>query len=248
MTRQAHEIAHGRHLAESGAHSVWNWASPAGRRRWARRAAWLSGQIRAKERVLELGCGTGLLTRELLNRGARVTALDISPDLLALAARDLHGVPVDWIQGDACNTGLPAREYDWVVGSSVLHHLDLTAALAELIRVLKPGGWIRFTEPNMLNPQIAVQKNVPAIKRWLGDSPDETAFVRWHLARALRQQGFESVALTPFDFLHPAIPGFAVGAVEAVAAALERVPLLREIAGSLMIEARTPRDPEWSRR
>ena len=190
--------------------------------------------------MLELGCGTGMLTRHLVRTGARVTAVDISPDLLTLAEQSLRGVPVDWLLADASNTGLEAGQHDCVVGSSVLHHLDVRTSIAELFRVLKPGGRIRFTEPNMLNPQIAVQKNMPAIKRLLGDSPDETAFVRWRMARALRDQGFESVVLTPFDFLHPAIPGFALRVAEPLAAALEGVPLLREIAGSLMIEARKP--------
>lgn len=240
MSRQANEIAHGRHLAEAGADSIWNWASPVGRRRWERRAAWLCDQVGAGQLVLELGCGTGVLTGELVAKHARVTAVDISQDLLAVARERLRSLDVEWISGDACNTGLASGEYDWVVGSSVLHHLDVRAAAVECFRVLKPGGHARFTEPNMLNPQIAVQKNVPALKRLMGDSPDETAFVRWPLAQTLRDTGFESVIITPFDFLHPAIPRFALRVAEPIAAALERVPALREIAGSLMIEARKP--------
>ena len=60
---------------------------------------------------------------------------------------------------------------------------EIEEALRDIYRVLKPGGTIYFTEPNMLNPQIAMQKNIPWIKRKLGDSPDETAFFRWPLRR-----------------------------------------------------------------
>ena len=96
--------------------------------------------------------------------------------------------------------------FDSVVGSSVLHHLEIEEALREIYRVLKPGGTIYFTEPNMLNPQIAIQKNVPWIKRKLGDSPDETAFFRWPLWRLLEQTGYRDVRIDPFDFLHPKTP------------------------------------------
>ena len=63
--------------------------------------------------------------------------------------------------------------------------------------MLRPGGGIRFTEPNMANPQIAVQKNVSVIKRWAGDSPDETAFFRWSLTLRLLSSGFVDVEVEP---------------------------------------------------
>ena len=53
-----------------------------------------------------------------------------------------------------------------------MHHLNVKKALVEFYRVLKPGGTIYFTEPNMLNPIIAVQKNIPFIKKLMGDTPD----------------------------------------------------------------------------
>ena len=96
--------------------------------------------------------------------------------------------------------------FDSVVGSSVLHHLEIEKALRDIYRVLKPDGTIYFTEPNMLNPQIAVQKNIPWIKRKLGDSPDETAFFRWPLRRLLEGTGYRDVRVEPFDFLHPKTP------------------------------------------
>jgi SAM-dependent methyltransferase len=119
----------------------------------------------------------------------------------------------------------------------VLHHLDLTRALPEMLRVLKPGGAFVFTEPNMLNPQIMLQKNFPPLKRLMGDSPDETAFFRWGIARELSRAGFSAPAVRPFDFLHPWVPGALAKSAERLGSFLERIPLLREIAGSLLITA-----------
>src|SRR5205823_14114046 len=96
--------------------------------------------------------------------------------------------------------------FDSVVGSSVLHHLEIAKALRDIYRVLKPAGTIYFTEPNMLNPQIAIQKNIPWIKRKLADSPDETAFFRWPLSRLVERTGYRDVRIDPFDLLHPKTP------------------------------------------
>ena len=104
------------------------------------------------------------------------------------------------------------------MGSSVLHHLEIKEALRDIYRVLKPGGTIYFTEPNMLNPQIAIQKNIPWIKRKLGDSPDETAFFRWPLRRLLERTGYRDVRIDPFDFLHPKTPVALIDQVERVRA------------------------------
>lgn len=101
--------------------------------------------------------------------------------------------------------------------------------------LLKPGGAMSFTEPNMLNPQIMAQKNIPWLKQRLGDSPDETAFFRWTIRRLLEQSGFCSIRITPFDWLHPAVPAALVGTVVYAGDILECLPLIREFAGSLHI-------------
>jgi SAM-dependent methyltransferase len=197
----------------------------------------LGSGIRPGMEVLELGCGTGLFTREFARTGALITALDVSPDLLALTRKEVTAPNVVFVEGDACAMAFTDEKFDCVVGSSVLHHLDIAGALRECHRVLKTGGTIAFTEPNMLNPQIALEKNVPWLKKKLGDSPDETAFFKWGIARRLAEAGFRQIRVVPFDFLHPAIPGAALGLAGPFCGFLEKIPLLREIAGSLYIRA-----------
>jgi ubiquinone/menaquinone biosynthesis C-methylase UbiE len=188
-------------------------------------------------RVLELGCGTGYFTRELTRCGADIVAVDVSPELLEIAKVDCAAANVRYEIQNACALSYPGAYFDSIVGSSVLHHLDIKEALTETYRVLKEGGTIYFTEPNMLNPQIAVQKNVPWVKRALGDSPDETAFFRWPLRRLLKQAGFREVRIDPFDFLHPKTPGFLVNHLNGLCRVLENVPVISEFAGSLYIRA-----------
>jgi ubiquinone/menaquinone biosynthesis C-methylase UbiE len=242
--RLAAEIAHGRWLREHRP-PVWHWATPAARRRADRRTRQLveDAQLGAGRAVLELGCGDGFFTARLGEAsGARVIGVDVSPDLLAAARERLPAA--EFVRADAHRLPFAAASFDAVVGSSVLHHLEPSTALAEARRVLKPGGRIAFAEPNLLNPQVWVEKKVPWVRRWLHEPAHETGMVRWHLVRMLRAIGFEEVTVVPRDFLHPWTPKPLIGVVVSLGAMLERLPLAREIAGSVRIAARRPdRDP-----
>lgn len=236
-SRISNEIEHGRQIA-SRAEKVWNWSGEAGRRRWRRRVQFITKHLPPGGRVLEVGCGTGLLTEALARAGVDLCAIDVSIDLLRLARERVgRAGSVAFSRQNAYSAGLKDRSFDAVVGISVLHHLDLAAALAEFRRLLRPGGRLLFSEPNMANPIIFVQKHVPWIKRLAGDSADETAFYRRPLGRALVAAGFVPGRVEPFDFLHPSTPAALVPAVERLASVLERTPFVREIAGSLMVEA-----------
>lgn len=238
--RARREIEHGKKLSMGDAEATWGWSSPAGRLRAVRRAGLISqgAGLVPGVRVLEIGCGTGLFTEMFAASGAVVTAVDISEELLVQArARGIGNAHFLAKRFEECDVDGP---FDAVIGSSVLHHLDMEPALSRIRALLAPGGVLCFAEPNMLNPQIAVQKNVPFVKRAMGDSPDETAFVRWRLRGVLARAGFDDIAITPFDWLHPATPAPLIGAVRALGRALEAIPLAREFAGSLVIRARRP--------
>jgi ubiquinone/menaquinone biosynthesis C-methylase UbiE len=235
--RLSHEIEHGKFLISSGAGEVWNWESPAGKVRWRRRVEMLKSVLHNGDHVLELGCGTGYFTRELVKLNIEIDAIDISPELIEEAKHIIKDKNVSFLVQNAYETHFNAALFDAVIGSSVLHHLEITKAISEIFRVLKPGGVMAFTEPNMLNPQIALQKNIPWLKRKLGDSPDETAFFRWKINKLLHNEGFTDITVMPFDFLHPAIPNKLIGPISATSRIVEKTPLLKEIAGSLYIKA-----------
>jgi SAM-dependent methyltransferase len=238
--RLRREIAFHRSIAER-AEVVWNWDSPAGRRRAARRAELFQERcgLGPGKRALELGCGTGVFLSQVAPCGARIHGLDLSQDLLAHARTRLAALAnVQLDCGNAEQTPYRDGSFDAVYGSSVLHHLDLDRSLTEVFRVLRGGGTITFAEPNALNPQVAVMFHVAALKPYFGVSPDEMAFSRFAARRVLERVGFVDVEVRPFDFLHPSVPGIAVGAAAALGRVLEAVPMLNEIAGSLLITAR----------
>jgi SAM-dependent methyltransferase len=239
---EQHEVRHGKWLAAADPESVWGWGSPAGRFRAARRAEMIlrNTGLRPGKTVLEIGCGTGLFTAYFARSGARLTAVDISPELISKAQeRGLSPEQVRFVEGsfDECVLEGP---FDAVIGSSVLHHLDIRPALQKIIELLKPGGRLSFAEPNMLNPQIMMQKNIPWIRKKMGDSPDETAFFSWQMRSLLEEAGFCNICVTPFDWLHPAVPESLIGTVLFLGAVLERIPVIRLFAGSLHIAACRP--------
>jgi SAM-dependent methyltransferase len=247
MDRKLNEKQHGSMIAEN-AESIWGWGTPAGQLRAKRRADLLiaGGHVAPACTVLEIGCGTGLFSRSLAQTGARVIAIDLSWDLLTQVG---GGDKVTIVPALADAEFLPFHSdtFDAVVGSSVLHHLQPVVALAEVFRVVRAGGYVAFAEPNMFNPQIAIQKNIPLIKRWLGDSPDETAFFRWQAKTLLQNAGFDHVSVTPYDFLHPLTPLRLIPFVSKLSGVLEQLPGVREIAGSLIVVGHKPDQPKKTR-
>lgn len=243
LQRAENEIAHGRYLAENDPEIQWGWGTPAGRVRSQRRAQLIIQHSGLEPRVhaLEIGCGTGLFTEKFAESGATIVAVDISAELLERArSRQIESSRVRFLlkRFEDCDLEGP---FDAVIGSSVIHHLELSLALEQIARLLKPGGWLCFAEPNMLNPQVFLERklaDVPGLFPYV--SPDETAFVRWRLGRQLRHAGFESVQITPFDWLHPWVPAALIKPVLAFGSLLERTPVLREFSGSLLITARRP--------
>lgn len=241
-SRAQNEIEHGRKLACEDTEAVWGWGTPAGKLRARRRADLIAEHagLRAGQLALEIGCGTGLFTECFAASGARVVAVDISPDLLAKARlRNLDESRVTFFEARFEDAGLHGP-FDAVLGSSILHHLEIRESLRKIYELLKPGGCMSFAEPNMLNPQVWMERRFCHLPMFSYTSPDETAFVRWRLARDLGEAGFTEVRVVPFDWLHPGTPPAAIPLVRNLGLLLERLPLIRELSGSLLISARRP--------
>ena len=104
-------------------------------------AAWLTAE--EPSTVLELGAGTGKLTRELVELGHDVHATDPDEAMLDVLSGALPDVRVS--QGSAEEIPGPDSVYDVVVGAQCFHWFDAERALPEIARVLKPGGRVALT-------------------------------------------------------------------------------------------------------
>ena len=129
----------------------------------ADRLASLSGavswHVQAGDRVLDLGCGTGELTRTLAAAGLRVAGCDISWQMLVRAARaggaHYRDGCAGWVRLAPEWRSLPfaSAVFDVVVAASVLEYVaEPAAVLRECARVLRPGGVILYTVPDLRHP------------------------------------------------------------------------------------------------
>jgi SAM-dependent methyltransferase len=114
--------------------------------------------IQPGERVLDLGCGGGRHAFELYRRGADVVAFDRDGDELAgvdkifqaMAAdgEAMFGARASTVQGDVLALPFPDGSFDAVIVAEVLEHIpDDRAAMAEIVRVVRPGGRVAVSVP-----------------------------------------------------------------------------------------------------
>ena len=104
------------------------------------------------DRVLELASGTGEVTRVLLGFGCSVDAIDLCEPMIERAKAKHRGSAVRFHLGDAENTMMPHASYDLVLCRPLVWTLlDPQAALADWLRVLKPGGAVVVIEGDWVN-------------------------------------------------------------------------------------------------
>ena len=111
-------------------------------RRWKRRVVDLLESVRGV-RALDVATGTGDIAFALASRGARVVGLDITPRMIALANAKIGGgaPPPAFVVGDMLALPFPSASFDVVTtGYGLRNAPDLTTAIDEIHRVLRPGG------------------------------------------------------------------------------------------------------------
>ena len=175
------------------------WLAPA-RARLLRRA-----NVARRRRLLDLACAGGTTVEELLRRsGGEVVALDRDWRALAERPRQFHGATI--VRGDAERLPFADATFDLVFCQFALMWLDLSAAVAEIRRVLAPGGALAAIEPDYGGliehpPEIAVARLWRAALERAGADP----CVGRKLPAALAAAGFE-VRTDLLDRLEPPSP------------------------------------------
>lgn len=130
------------------------------------------GELKNKK-LLDLGCGAGESSIYFAQKGAEVTAVDVSPGMIevvnTLAQKHNVQVKTKW----SCAESLPFEDdsFDLVYGNGVLHHTDYPLALKEVHRVLKKNGKAAFIEPLAHNPVINVYRKLAEGVRTKDEKP-----------------------------------------------------------------------------
>lgn len=165
-----------------------------------------TADLQPEERVLDVACGTGLIARlaaEQVGPRGSVTGIDVAPDMIDVAESTPSpaGPRIEWQVGDATSLPLPGDSYDVVLCQMGLMFMeDRPAALAEMRRVLAPGGRLVVNTPGRIHRTFELMEQ--AIVDHI--SPELGGFVRavfsMHdpdaVATLLREAGLDDVSST----------------------------------------------------
>src|SRR5688500_1814886 len=157
------------------------------------------------ETVLEIGCGTGRVTRHLrkiLPPSCQFIASDISPDMLEVAKTKLKGENIDWRIIDAVQLPFEDNSIDMLVSCFAYMFVeDKEKAFAEAGRVLKEGGTFFFTTWDMLERNGPSNEFRKIVKRYLGDNIPKNYKLPFafydheEIAEYLRGAGFSNISI-----------------------------------------------------
>ena len=134
---------------------------------------------RAGETILDVGCGTGVFTLNILALGPRVIGLDISHPMLVRARQKTEGYPLQAVAGDMLFLPFADECFDKVVSMTALEFIaDGQMAVEELFRVAKKGGVVVVTTLNSLSPwahrrREAAERGHALFKKMIFRSPED---------------------------------------------------------------------------
>jgi ubiquinone/menaquinone biosynthesis C-methylase UbiE len=169
-------------------------------------AIFAAADIEPGTRVLDLGCGSGDLSLQLLARGARVTGVDLSPGMIEVARKraKLHFPEAEavFIAAPVEDLALPPASFDAIVGRFILHHIELDVGAAQIAMLLAPGGRASFAENSARNPLLMFAR-AHVVGRFgvvrLGTA-DERPLSRNDVRRFSRHFSRTTVTYPVFDF------------------------------------------------
>ena len=162
--------------------------------------------------LADLACGTGSAALAAAEAGAHVTGVDLTAELVAIASERPGADAVQWVVADAAHTGLPDGGFGTVVSNMGIIFVEPTGLVAEVTRLLAPGGvfafstWIRDEAGSPFFTPIVETLGAPPAAAYSPDQWGDPAVVHSRLGVGFSDVQFETASHTwRFDSVESAV-------------------------------------------
>jgi dolichol-phosphate mannosyltransferase len=187
--------------------------------------------------ILELGCGEGLFTSQLLrvSRGENpVTAVsfDASRPRPATLPGGIEYLTASWLPGP-----LSGRQFDFVVAMDLLDRDNCADVLQAVYELLRPGGRVLFYESNPWNPVLKLRRLVGGV---FGSKDPRRLLGQPELYEMISEVGFIRIWAVFNDFVYRPLTPSLIWMLRNLSILLENAPMVRTLAGSILIQAQKP--------
>jgi SAM-dependent methyltransferase len=222
-------LSPGAHFDEIAAHYNASLPPHVVRHYLEKRVRFVCDRLPPPARILDVGCGTGLLAQRLSAAGDDVVGLDLSLGMLLQGTARLR-----YVQGDAAALPFPDASFDGAVTVAALHHIfdprKVAATIGEMLRVTRTGGVVVIWDHNPLNPYW------PFLMRRLPQDDEDTRLVpAGEILRAVQAAGADDVEVVRSGWMPDFAPRWSVGAVQVAEAVLETLPGIQALSAHNVI-------------
>jgi SAM-dependent methyltransferase len=200
----------------------------------AKRVAMIKRHAPAGGKVLDVGCGTGVLAEALVGEGYQVTGLDPFQGMLRHLRQRVPEIAT--VQGNGEALPFPDNTFDFTYCVAVMHHVsgkpNVRQTLIEMVRVTKPGGKIMIWDHNPRNPYWPIlMKRVPQ------DTGAERLIPDREIRAGLAAGGAITIFNRPLGLMPDFTPTGLIPTMARVESLVEKVPLVRLIGAHNVIVA-----------
>ncbi len=186
--------------------------------------------------ILELGCGTGLFTEQLLrvSRGENnITSVTFNEAV----PLKLENSPIDFLSLSSFPGPLKAQTFDFIIAMDLLDKSNQAWFLKNVFDLLKPGGQIIFYESNPWNFMLQLNR---FFRKMFGQLDQRKLDNRSELYELISQLGFIKIFAVYNDFVYAPLTYKGVWILRNLSILLENLPFVRTLAGSILVHAQRP--------
>ena len=187
--------------------------------------------------ILELGCGNGRFSRQLLNVSRNENPItcvtfESNSGRPARLPSNIEHLSLSSFPGE-----LEGRRFDFIIAMDLLDRVNCAWMMQDVYDLLKPGGQALFYESNPWNPLLQIRRTV---SRWFGAGDPRRLLNRSELYELLSELGFIRISAVYNDFVYRPIPASLMWLFRNLSIVFENAPAVRTLSGSILVTCQKP--------